>query len=260
MTSDENLRRRLDSMLELYCGEQYVQNDPLGEVMKFTIPADREAAAFVAAGFAFGNIKSILAHLRKIWHVTGPEIADFTKQHIYNAQTAAFNGLKYRWITPRATSALFHVLGKILANYGSIEEFFKIKQNQNYTESLQSFCESALVFTPPGLNEPDLRGMKYFFTLPLSGSACKRLNLFLRWVVRKEPPDLGIWSCITPSDLVIPLDVHVARVAASLGLTSRKTRDWKMAVEITEALRAIDPEDPLKYDFALHKLGVTRKY
>lgn len=257
MTPNGNLRRRLDSLLKLYCKEQYVKNDPLGEVIKFPKHANREVAAFVAAGFAFGNIKSILAHLRKIWQVTGPDILSFTKRYAVNKEYIAFRELKYRWISPQATASLFRVLGQILKGHGSIESFFIKGQCPNLSESLQSFCERALAYAPPELEAGDLRGLRYFFSLPGSGSACKRLNLFLRWMARNDPPDLGLWSSILPSELVIPLDVHVARVATSLGLTSRKTRDWKMALEITEALRAIEPEDPLKYDFALHKLGVS---
>ncbi len=257
----KSLRSNLDSLLQRFTQEEYVRNDPLGEVLKFDTRADREVAAFVAAAFAFGNIKSILSHLRKIWHVTGMDIAAFTKRYFFNPD---FPAPKYRWITPQATFALFHVLGEILRTHSSIERFFDCKPRDSsrgsyLTETLQSFSQRALSLAPEKLKKPDLRRLSYFFSSPSGGGACKRLNLFLRWVVRKDPPDLGLWSCLSPAELVIPLDVHIARVAAQLGLTSRKTKDWKMAAQITDALRRIDPHDPLRYDFALHKLGVTRK-
>lgn len=252
------LRDRLDPLLTQFSDNKYVENDPLGEVKKFNSPADREVAAFIAAGFAFGNIKSIISHLREIRRRTGPEIAGFAKRHFYSADAAPFAGLKYRWITPRATCVLFHVLGEILRKHGSLEKFFSAVKSSNLAETLQSFSQRALSLAPEKYKKPDLRGLSYFFSAP-SGGACKRLNLFLRWVVRKNAPDLGLWSCLAPRELVIPLDVHVARAAAGLGLTSRKTRDWKMAAEITGALRLISPDDPLKYDFALHKLGATAR-
>ena len=99
--------------------------------------------------------------------------------------------------------------------------------------------------------------MRYFFSSPAGGSACKRLNLYLRWMVRHDPGlDLGLWTEVPPSRLVIPLDTHVARIARYVGLSSRNTADWKMALEVTRALREFDPGDPVKYDFAICRLGI----
>lgn len=247
----------LDAILERFLKDTYVENDPIGEVRKFETPPDREVAAFVAAGYAFGNITSILNHLREIWRRTGDEIARFTELYSFKDDTAPFTDLKYRWIEPAATCALFHVLGEMLRRDGSIEAFFTRGKQHDLAESLHSFVTRALALAPAGLSKSATRSLKYMFTSTRSGSACKRLNLFLRWVVRKDYPDLGLWSCISPADLLIPLDVHVARVSARLGLTARKTMDWEMAAEITARLRRLDPEDPVKYDFAIHKLGAT---
>jgi len=252
-----HLRSQLDKLLLRFSDEIYVTNDPLGEVKKFKTAADREVASFVASGFAFGNIKSIMAHLRKIWKIIGSEPAEFAKAHFHNWRSNPFENIKYRWITPGATSALFHVLGEMLRSYGSLERFFASSGQGEMRGKLQSFCERAVSLSPEKLDKPDSRGLKYFFSPPGSGSACKRLNLFLRWVVRKDSPDLGLWSEPAPSELVIPLDVHVARAATALGLTRRKSKRWKTAQEITESLLVIDPQDPLKYDFALHKIGVA---
>jgi len=255
---DTDLRERLNALAAQFSGTEYIENDPLGEVLKFEEPADREVAAFVAAGFAFGNIGSILKHLRRVFDRTGSNIARFAHDYLFQSDGSPFEDLKYRWITPEATSALLHVLGEILRTRGSIESFFVQADGPQLRARLQSFCERAVSLKPPGISETGLRGLKYFFSAPGAGGAAKRLNLFLRWVVRRGAPDLGLWSCIAPSELVIPLDVHVARAAIELGLASRKTRDWKMACQITDALRLIDPDDPLMYDFALHKLGVGR--
>jgi UDP-N-acetylmuramoylalanine--D-glutamate ligase len=252
-----DLRETLDALAAQFSGVEYIEKDPLGEVLKFAEPGDREVAAFIAAGFAFGNIGSILKHLRRVFAKTGPRIAEFVRGHAFRADGSPFDGLKYRWITPEATSALFHVLGEMLRTSGSIESFFSHAEGPEMRERLLSFCERAVSLKPAGISGTGLRGLKYFFSVSGAGGAAKRLNLFLRWVVRKDAPDLGLWSCIAPSELVIPLDVHVARAALDLGLASRRTRDWKMACQVTETLRRIDPDDPLRYDFALHKLGVS---
>ncbi len=251
------LREKLDALASEFSGASYVENDPLGEVLKFPEPADREIAAYVASGFAFGNIAGILRHIRKVFDRTGSRIAAFARDYSFRSDASPFGTLKYRWITPEATSALFHVLGEMLRTCGSIEAFFAHNESFDIHEKEQSFCSRAIALKPAGLSEAGLRGLKYFFSAPGAGGAAKRLNLFLRWVVRKGEPDLGLWSCLSPPELVIPLDVHVARAALKLDLTSRKTRNWKMACQITGALRRIDPDDPLKYDFALHKMGVS---
>jgi uncharacterized protein (TIGR02757 family) len=102
---------------------------------------------------------------------------------------------------------------------------------------------------PPGLTQ--------FFSSPVNGSACKRANLFLRWMVRDRDIDFGIWKKIPKNKLVIPLDTHIAKISRCLGFTKRKTQDWKMALEVTHALKKLDPEDPLKYDFALCHHGIS---
>ena len=252
-----SLGEKLDALAVQYSDIDYVENDPLGAVLKFSEPADREIAAFVASGFAFGNIGSILRHIGKIFDETGPCIAKFTREYEFVPDGSPFSELKYRWITPEATSALFHTLGQMLRASSSIEAFFSESKSDDIGEKIQSFCSRAIALKPQEITQSGMRGLKYFFSAPGAGSAAKRLNLFLRWVVRKGAPDLGLWSCLLPSQLIIPLDVHVARAAAELSLTSRKTKDWKMACQITEALRRIDPDDPLKYDFALHKMGVS---
>ena len=109
----------------------------------------------------------------------------------------------------------------------------------------------------PGGRLPSAAGVRFFLPSPEDGSTCKRLNLFLRWMVRPDDGvDMGLWHGVSPSQLVIPLDTHVSRISISMGLTGRRTVDWKMAREVTARLRAIEPRDPVKYDFALCRLGM----
>ena len=255
----KHIKQKLDSLLQDFCGKQFVQNDPLGMVKGYRTHADMEVAAFISSAFAFGNIKSILATLDKIRVVTGDSIQRFAKKYSFDKNTNLFENIRYRWITPQAISALFYIIGRIIRKYKSIEAFFAQGKGKDLKSSIDSFCSRALALAPDMLSVENTRKLRYFFASPKRGGASKRLCLFLRWVVRKSKPDIGLWTCLTPAELIIPLDIHVARVATELGLTDRKTRDWKMAVEITEALKKFAPEDPLKYDFAIHKRGFTSR-
>ncbi|MDR7513161.1 MAG: DUF2400 family protein, partial [Armatimonadota bacterium] len=123
--------------------------------------------------------------------------------------------------------------------------------------AIESFSLRALAATPPWARRRGRPGVQFFFPRPSSGSGCKRINLFLRWMVRRDAVDLGVWRAIPPSKLVIPLDTHVIRVGQCLGLTRYRTPGWRMAAEITRSLRQCDPADPVKYDFALCRLGMS---
>jgi uncharacterized protein (TIGR02757 family) len=157
--------------------------------------------------------------------------------------------------------ALLVILQRMLRESGSVENFFVAGDDPEATDvgqALDAFCERAL--------RTDLRraygkvpkrpGVCYFFPRPSAGSACKRLNLFLRWMVRKDAIDLGVWTKVSPSRLIVPLDTHVIRVGRCLRLTRYTSPGWKMAADITASLRAIDPVDPVRYDFSLCHLGM----
>ena len=167
----------------------------------------------------------------------------------------------HRWSRGDDIVALVWIVGRMLESAGSIEAFFAAgddESNDDLGPALEWFGRRALAFDLRAVYA-DRRarpGVAYFFPCPSTGSACKRLNLFLRWMVRRDAVDLGVWTRVRPSRLVIPLDTHVIRVGRCLGLTTHRTPGWAMATDITRSLRELDADDPVRYDFALCHIGM----
>jgi uncharacterized protein (TIGR02757 family) len=167
----------------------------------------------------------------------------------------------HRWIRGPDLAALLWTLRQMIEGYGSIEGFWKAGDDAGTPDigaGLDSFSARALELN---LSEaygrvPKRPGVCYFYPRPSAGSACKRLNLFLRWMVRRDALDLGVWSAVTPARLIVPLDTHVIRVGRCLRLTRYSSPGWPMAREVTASLRTLDPDDPVKYDFSLCHLGM----
>jgi uncharacterized protein (TIGR02757 family) len=190
----------------------------------------------------------------------GPSPAAFVRQFDVRRDAGAIASLGHRWIRGEDLIALVLVLQNLLTT-GSIEAFFGVGYDpaaRDVEQALEGFCERACTtdLRPAYGRRVENPGVRYFFPRPSRGSGCKRLNLFLRWMVRRDAVDLGVWSSIRPAQLVIPLDTHVIRVGQCLRLTTRRSPGWPMAAEITEALRRFDPVDPVRYDFALCHLGM----
>jgi uncharacterized protein (TIGR02757 family) len=169
----------------------------------------------------------------------------------------------HRWTTGADLTALMLVLQRMLQT-GSIEAFFLEGYDAgspDLSAALESFSTRAMEtdLRPAYGNRKPRPGVGYFFSRPSCGGACKRLNLFLRWMVREDSVDFGIWKNVSPSKLVVPLDTHVIRVGRCLGLTRYTSPGWKMAADITASLRNLDPHDPVKYDFSLCHLGMANQ-
>lgn len=210
---------------------------------------DREAVALVASLFAYGNVKAIGDYLDDLLAHLGPSPAATL------AGGEVRRGLRpYRFQTAEDVHHLLVALGRVLDSYGSLEAAFCAKGGtpehrlEAFVRLLREQC--------PKLTT----GIRHLLPLPSDGSACKRWWMFLRWVVRPEDGlDLGLWTCVKPHELRMPVDTHVARIARALGLAVRKTADRAFAVELTESLRAFCPEDPTRYDFALAHMGISRQ-
>jgi uncharacterized protein (TIGR02757 family) len=238
--------------------------DPVHLVRRYGSPADREIAGFCAAALAFGRVASVLQSIEALFGVMGPSPAAFVRDFDPARHGAPLAALGHRWIRGRDLTALLLVLRRMLREAGSIEAFFLAGDDPaapDVSAGLESLSGRALA-TPLGHLyrgvPPRRRGVGYFFPRPSAGSACKRLNLFLRWMVRRDAIDLGVWSRVPPSRLIVPLDTHVIRLGRCLRLTGYLSPGWKMAAEITAALRAIDPEDPVRFDFALCHVGMMK--
>lgn len=224
---------------------------------RYAAAADREAAAFLGATFAFGAVKAILGSLDDLFERLGPSpAATIDGLATRGAARALVRGFRHRWLGADETARILRAVRALRAESGSLEAAFAAGDDPSapdVTPGLAAFAERALarVDGPPG------RALKFAFPRPRGGSACKRMNLFLRWCARPaDGVDLGLWSAVDPARLVVPVDVHVAFHARVLGFTRRRTADWRAAQEITAALRACDPRDPTRYDFALCHLGI----
>ena len=232
--------------------------DPIHIVRRFERPDDREIVGFCAAGLAFGRVASVIQSIERLLAVMGPSPAAYVRA-FDTSQARDFSGLGHRWIRSADLVALIRILHGMLHQSGSIERFFTQGFEPGATDvgaALDSFSSRAMGLVPPQRRSKSSPGVCYFFPRPSAGSACKRLNLFLRWMVRRDELDLGVWTAIPPAALVVPLDTHVIRVGRCLGLTRYTSPGWAMAREITDSLRALDPRDPVKYDFSICHLGM----
>lgn len=249
------LRAHLDALRAEY-GTEYRDRDPIRFAHRYAASADREIAAFLSALLAFGKVEVVLRNLEDVFRRLGPRPAETLRGIRKPSATRLAREFRHRWIGETELARLFVSTGRLLSAHGSIEAAFTAGDSPavgTIRPALAAFAERGLRAT----GHPSDRAMKFLFPSPERGGACKRLNLFLRWVVRPaDGIDLGLWRTVAPSRLVIPLDTHVAFHSRVLGLSRRRTADWRMAEEVTANLAEIDPADPIRYDFALCHLGI----
>jgi uncharacterized protein (TIGR02757 family) len=255
-----DLKARLDALYHAYNAE-HVVTDPIWMVRRFERADDREIVGFCAAALAFGRVQSVLNSIEGLLAVMGPQPAAYVRDFDPARDRQALAHLVHRWTRGVDLAALLWILKQMLDTHGSIEAFFAHgldEDSENVADALDAFSERACrldVRAVYGKSRPR-PGVAYFFARPATGGACKRLNLFLRWMVRRDAVDLGIWRRVRPSQLIVPLDTHVIRVGRCLRLTKYASPGWRMAADITKALRQLDPEDPVKYDFSLCHIGM----
>ncbi len=253
---DRQLNDFLDSKVEQYDRAAFVYDDPVSIPHLFSHKQDIEIAGFFAAIFAWGKRSIIINKCRELLHLMDNAPFDFILHH---SDADLKNLLAFRHRTFNTTDLLYfiHFLKYHYSNYDSLETAFLIPPLAE-----NKLVESGLInFHDYFFSLPDfpLRTKKHIAT-PDRNASCKRLNMYLRWMVRGGEVDFGLWKTIQPKDLICPVDLHVARVARKLGLLQKKQTDWQAALEITENLRRLDPSDPVKYDLALFGLGIFEKY
>ena len=254
------LEPRLD---DLYRTFDHVDaaSDPVHIVRRYTAPDDREVVGFCAAALAFGRVASVLQSIESLLAVMGPRPAAFVRSFDPARHRAPIDPLVHRWIRGRDLVGLLLILQRMLREAGTLERFFVAGDDPaapDIAPALEAFSTRALQtdLRPAYGRVPKRAGVCYFFPRPSAGSACKRLNLFLRWMVRRDAIDLGTWTLVSPSRLIIPLDTHVIRLGRCLRLTRYSTPGWRMAAQITASLRALNAEDPIRYDFSLCHVGM----
>ena len=259
---------RLKQVLDnLYAARSLVHlaNDPLSFCHRYQSPEDREIAGLIASCFAYGNVKIIIRTLDHIFTTMGTSPRRFVEEFEPQRGLALFAGFKHRFNDARDLCALLVAARTMISEADSIGEFFLGCHDPQAADITSSLTEFSAAIRSMDYSEvfgsgtiPSDSYFPFFFPSPASGSACKRLCMYLRWMVRPDDGiDLGIWHGISPAQLIIPVDAHIQRIAGYLGLTGRKQADWRMAREITAALRRLDPQDPVKYDFSLCHLGIS---
>jgi len=278
----EALRERLDALVATF-DISTITPDPLELVLRYDEPRDQEVAGLIAAAFAYGRADIVVANVGRVLERMQPSPFAYLSAFERERALVDFAGFAHRFHKTPELVDLFSRIAGAISSYGSLGELFRRCYNdedEDIGPSLARFVEILLSCHPerergpwgsgrhaeltsshrPSAQLPryarDDKALRYLLTSPKDGSACKRMNLFLRWMVRRTPPDLGIWDFVDPAKLVVPLDTHVHRIATFLGLNSRKSANWKTARAITDRLAKFDRADPIRYDFAICRLGI----
>jgi uncharacterized protein (TIGR02757 family) len=236
-------------------------SDPVHLVRPFRDPLDREIAGFCAGALAFGRVASVLNSITTLFTIMGPHPAAFVRAFDPQAPHPALRAMVHRWTRGVDLVALLWILRQMLERSGSLENFFLEGFDPSHDDvgpALDSFSTRALALDIKRAygKTPKRAGVCYFFPRPSAGSACKRLNLFLRWMVRADEIDLGVWTRVPAGKLIVPLDTHVIRLGRCLKLTRYTSPGWRMAADITASLRALDPADPVRFDFSICHVGM----
>lgn len=246
------MKARLEKLYRHYNRFDLIHPDPLEFLHRYAAPGDREIVALVASALAYGRVEQILKSVSRVLDVMGPSPLEYVRGTDPAAMAADFSGFVHRFARqPHLTALLTGVQG-VLAREKSLEACFL----DGYRPRRQDTVLPALAHLVRRITDAGRFDPGHLLALPQRGSACKRLHLFLRWMVRCDAVDPGGWEAVSPSKLVVPLDVHMHRICRQMGLTRRNAADRTTALEVTGAFRRWAPNDPVRYDFALTRLGI----
>jgi uncharacterized protein (TIGR02757 family) len=246
-------KQRLESFYAKYNHREFVHPDPLEFLYRYQDLEDRELVGMVAAALAYGRVAQIINSVSIVLDLMGPSPYQFIRRSSAVQLESAFNGFVHRFATGKELSRLLMGINGVLDRYGSLYQAFRgfiCPHHDTVLPSMSRFCRR--------IDEAAGGGIGHLLPMPDRGSACKRMNLFLRWMVRKDTVDPGGWEDIPAALLIVPLDVHMHRVGQKLGFTTRKQADIRTAMEITNGFKQLTPEDPVRYDFVLTRLGIRK--
>ena len=252
------IRNVLEKLYKKYNRHELIRPDPLQFIYHYSKPTDMEIAGFLASALAYGRVEQIEKSLNNLLERMGESPYEFVINFDKNKRRA-LKSFKHRFTSGDDISDLLMLFRIIICKYGSIEQYFTLGYNpsdSNIIPALSEFCNSLLGIHATKHKGQATRGLKYLLVSPDGGSTCKRLNLFLRWMVRDDDVDTGLWKSINKAKLIVPVDVHMSRLCKILGMYDRKTVSLHAAEEITESFADIEPGDPVKYDFALSRIGI----
>lgn len=253
------IKNVLEELYSRYNHRSLIKPDPLQFVYQYAGQADMEIAGLLSAVLAYGRVEQIGKSLTELFNLIGKSPFVFVK-NFGKTQRKQLQNFKYRFTTGDDISDLLALLKKIFVENDSIEKFFLrgySKTDKNIIPALSKFCDSLSDMYAAEHNGRTNSGLKYLLASPSLGSVCKRLNLFLRWMVRDDDVDTGLWRSIDKSKLIVPVDVHMSRLCRILGFYDHKTVSLKTAITITESFAEVEPGDPVKYDFALSRIGIV---
>jgi len=243
----------LKKLYDHYNARKFVHPDPLEFLYSYRNIRDREIVGLLAASLAYGRVAQILKSVSSVLTILGPSPHLYLKKSDDSSLSHAFSGFTHRFAKGRHLAAMLSGVKTVVNAHGSLNQCFIDGMAGDH----DTLIPAMTFFT--GQIAASQNKMGHLLARPEKGSACKRLNLFLRWMVRKDKVDPGGWEGIPRSHLIIPLDTHMHKVGLGLGLTARKQADMRTALEITEGFRTLAPDDPVKYDFALTRLGIRQE-
>lgn len=250
----------MERLYRKYNHRDLIAPDPLQFVYRYSKPADMEIAALLASALVYGRVQQIERSLENLFARMGAGPFEFVI-NFSRDKRHTLRDFKHRFTTGDDISDLLELLREVLERFASIEACFARGcgiGDKNIIPALSKFCDSLSATYAERHSGRVANGLKYLLASPARGSACKRLNLFLRWMVRDDDVDTGLWKSVNKTKLIVPVDVHISRLCKILGLYSRKTVSLSAATEITESFADLEPADPVKYDFALSRIGIIR--
>lgn len=247
----------LDNLVEKYETIDFIKNDPIQFPHRYKTKEEIELAGFIASLFAYGNRKIFIKKLDEIFTKSNGDLINYIKCGDFSN----LKGIEYRFSKENDIIPIFDILSKLYNESKGLEELFEHGWAQSQLEPSilereQLFFQAVVDYFYSNAPKICTSGFYHMIPNPSNGGAMKRINMFLRWMVRSGPVDLGIWNFMNPKDLLIPMDVHVARVSREMKLLDRKSNDFKAVIELTECLKSFSPNDPVKYDFAMFAFGV----
>ena len=250
-SASKNIELNLNVLYERYNRREYIHPDPLEFLLEYEDIRDREIVGLIASSLAYGRVVQILKSVSIVLEKMAPSPFEFIMASSEESFFRTFAGFKHRFTTGKELTALCLGIKAAIRRRGSLEACFLSRfdrRNGAVCSALTGFCTELKADSPNGYNS--------LIPKPEKGSACKRLHLYLRWMTRRDGVDPGGWDSVSVSDLIVPLDIHMHRIGLALGLTGRKQADIRTAKEVTDGFRAFCPEDPVKFDFSLTRLGI----
>lgn len=244
-------RNKLEELAERYETENFIKDDPIQFPHRFKKTEDIEISAFLASLFAYGNRKVFIKKLDELFKIMGNQPLNY----VIDFDSALLKEFNYRFAKDFDVIEVFNILNKLYRQDGGLKNLFEY----GYTidNSILAMLQTVTDYFYSNIKNEVGMGFYHLIPNPKNGGAIKRMNMFLRWMVRKGPVDLGVWNFINTSELLIPLDVHVARVSREMGLLKRSSNDFKAVLELTQNLKEFNPQDPVKFDFAIFGLGIN---